>query len=168
MLSKGKTKNFIKEAVLKYNDFEAPTFQGKVKLQCLDFKEKENPNFLMANQSRSHLRPTSAVRPGSAIPQQAISTFDQFNRDILDHKIANESVKRLKPKLAVSKTRVHSANRKMHLTKAKNARVPSGNLKVKNNVKKMQRPTTAFRTSSKMGFTERVERDAIINVKIPM
>jgi hypothetical protein len=60
-------------------------------------------------------RPRTAYKTNTpVIPEYAISVFDKFNRDIMDHKIVNEPVKRLKPKssLARIQKRVLSARRK--------------------------------------------------------
>ena len=131
-------------------------------------KEQEDHNFLGVNKSRSQFRPKSAAKPGKSIPQQAISAFDQFNRDILDHKVSNESVKRLKPKFALSRTRIQSANKRAPVPFKSTGKFTSANSSVKNSGKKTLRPGTAFKKSSKKAFLERVEQNGIINVNIPM
>jgi hypothetical protein len=60
-------------------------------------------------------RPSTAYKTNTpVIPEYAISAFDKFNRDIMDNKIVNEPVKRLKPKSALARIqkRVLSARRK--------------------------------------------------------
>ena len=78
------------------------------------------------------MRPGTAVSRCPVIPEHAISAFDQFNRDILDHKVVNESVKRLKQKCAMMKNsiRVQSARRKPNsiIPKSRMGRISSAKI----------------------------------------
>jgi len=98
----------VREAVIQYNTI------GKS-------ESLENSNFLSASRNPG-MRPLTAFKKGPAVPLQAISAFDQFNRDIIDHKVINESVKRLKPKNALQNhpKRVQSARRKLGSSQFKN------------------------------------------------
>ncbi|CAI2359537.1 unnamed protein product [Moneuplotes crassus] len=99
LFQKRKHEKPIKEAVIKYNEME-------------NQENSDAHNFLSGSRAHSRMRPGTAVHKGPIIPEHVVSAFDQFNRDILDHKVPNESVKRINLKSTFMKTsRVHSARR---------------------------------------------------------
>ena len=106
------------------------------------------------------MRPSTAInRNGPVIPEHAISAFDQFNRDILDNKVANESVKRLKPKSSFMKSqmRVQSARRKANAA----APLPRMGKRVQS-AKSLKTANANKAVLSKFGQT----KDGILNLKI--
>lgn len=130
---------YIKEAVIKYTDIEKPS-------NCIYSLTIviENQNLDVESQPSLRIRPTSAFKSPTAI-----SAFDKFNRDIIDHKIPMESVKRLKPKSLHISKRIQSAKRKVSPKK----------------------PTSRTRITSathKHLPTNNFMKDGIINVKIPL
>jgi hypothetical protein len=115
-LMKGMENKPIKEAVIQYNEVKVQEYADSRSNFHTGYNiiEPEGANVLNASKSARGLRPASAFKSKAPIvPQHAISAFDKFNREILDHKVANESVKRLQPKSALlNQKRIQSARRK--------------------------------------------------------
>lgn len=123
----------------------------------------ENKSRLLnASRSSKTLRPSTAFKQrGPIIPSQAVSAFDKFNRDIINNKIPNESVKRLQPKSALLKQkRVMSARKKLAEKQLKGPvtrqRVPSAK----------QLPFTTSKTKESFGQHYGKQKDEIMNIKI--
>jgi hypothetical protein len=95
------------------------------------------------------IHPTSVFKSSTPSLPIAISAFDKFNRDIIDHKISPDSIKRLKPKSSLHPSkRIQSARRKPISSKK-----PSSRTRL---------------TSAKYSSQPIFQKDGIINVNIPV
>lgn len=111
------------------------------------------------------MRPSTAFKKKTpVVPEHTISAFDKFNREILEHKVVNEPVKRLKPKsaLGLSTKRIQSARRKLVDLPTKDTflkRVGSAkSLKTSKAIAKPIEKEPQYMS----------EKDSIINLNIPM